>query len=102
MDVGKWLRDLGLGQYEAAFRESSIDGQVLPHLTLEASRKSALRPWEIGASCSPRLALWSDHAQENDAERAVRAALAIQRALSDLNARNAANGRARAVRAHRH
>jgi class 3 adenylate cyclase len=29
------------------------------------------------------------HAQENDAERAVRAALAIQRALSDLNARNA-------------
>src|SRR4029077_20905058 len=30
-------------------------------------------------------------AQESDAERAVRAALAIQRALSDLNARNAAN-----------
>jgi len=28
-------------------------------------------------------------AQENDAERAVRAALAIQRALADLNARNA-------------
>ena len=32
------------------------------------------------------------HAQENDAERAVRAALAIQRALADLNARNASNG----------
>src|SRR5208337_3001298 len=31
-------------------------------------------------------------AQENDAERAVRAALAIQRALRDLNARNAARG----------
>jgi class 3 adenylate cyclase len=31
-------------------------------------------------------------AQENDAERAVRAALAIQRALSDLNARNARSG----------
>ena len=42
------------------------------------------------------------HAQENDAERAVRAALAIQRALADLNARNAANGRAGAFRAHRH
>ena len=28
-------------------------------------------------------------AQENDAERAVRAALPIQRALADLNARNA-------------
>ena len=31
-------------------------------------------------------------AQENDAERAVRAALAIQRALADLNARNARPG----------
>jgi class 3 adenylate cyclase len=31
-------------------------------------------------------------AQENDAERAVRAALAIQRALCELNARNAASG----------
>ncbi len=32
-------------------------------------------------------------AQENDAERAVRAALAIQRALADLNARNARRAR---------
>ena len=31
-------------------------------------------------------------AQENDAERAVRAALAIQRALAELNARNARSG----------
>jgi class 3 adenylate cyclase len=31
-------------------------------------------------------------AQENDGERAVRAALAIQRALSDINARNAPKG----------
>ena len=31
-------------------------------------------------------------AQENDAERAVRAALAIQRALAEINARNAAKG----------
>ena len=42
------------------------------------------------------------HAQENDAERAVRAALAIQRALADLNARNAAKGAPGAFRAHRH
>ena len=34
----------------------------------------------------------SVQAQENDAERAVRAALAIQRSLMDLNARNAAKG----------
>ena len=32
------------------------------------------------------------HAQENDAERAVRAALAIQRALVAINARNASKG----------
>jgi hypothetical protein len=32
------------------------------------------------------------HAQENDAERAVRAALAIQRALVEINARNAIKG----------
>jgi class 3 adenylate cyclase len=32
------------------------------------------------------------YAQENDAERAVRAALTIQRALADLNARNARSG----------
>ena len=31
-------------------------------------------------------------AQENDAERAVRAALAIQRGLTDINARNSARG----------
>ena len=31
-------------------------------------------------------------AQENDAERAVRAALTIQRALSEINARNARRG----------
>ena len=32
------------------------------------------------------------HAQENDAERAVRAALAIQRALDEINASNAGAG----------
>jgi len=35
MDVGAWLRGLGLGQYEAAFRENDIDGEVLPDLTAE-------------------------------------------------------------------
>ena len=35
MDVGVWLRTLGLGQYEAAFRDNEIDGEVLPKLTVE-------------------------------------------------------------------
>ena len=33
MDVGDWLRGLGLGQYEAAFRESEIEADVLGELT---------------------------------------------------------------------
>ena len=35
MDVGGWLRRLGLEQYEAAFRENEIDDAVLPSLTAE-------------------------------------------------------------------
>ena len=35
MDVGVWLRGLGLGRYEAAFRENEIDSKVLPKLTAE-------------------------------------------------------------------
>jgi class 3 adenylate cyclase/tetratricopeptide (TPR) repeat protein len=35
MDVGGWLRKLGLEQYEAAFRENRIDDTVLPSLTAE-------------------------------------------------------------------
>src|SRR6185312_8964246 len=35
MDVGGWLRRLGLEQYEAAFRENRIDDTVLPSLTAE-------------------------------------------------------------------
>ena len=33
MDVANWLRGLGLGQYETAFRESEIEPDVLPELT---------------------------------------------------------------------
>ena len=35
MDVGVWLRGLGLAQYEAAFRENEIDDAVLSKLTVE-------------------------------------------------------------------
>jgi SAM domain (Sterile alpha motif) len=35
MDVGGWLRRLGLEQYEAAFRENKVDDTVLPSLTAE-------------------------------------------------------------------
>ena len=35
MDIVVWLRSLGLGKYEAAFRENEIDETVLPSLTDE-------------------------------------------------------------------
>src|SRR5262249_33097877 len=35
MDVGSWLRGLGLERYEAAFRENEIDGTVLSTLTAD-------------------------------------------------------------------
>src|ERR1700733_7083849 len=175
MDIGAWLRGLGLGQYEATFRESEIDAEVLPDLTegdlnqlgvplghrkrllkaiaalgtVEATAKpSSPAPIPSPAAAaerrpitvmfcdlvgSTRLAARLDaedwrnlvsayldeasaavaglgghvlkklgdglmalfgypHAQENDAERAVRAALAIQRALVEINARNASKG----------
>ena len=35
MDVAVWPRSLGLGKYEAVFRENDIDETVLPNLTAE-------------------------------------------------------------------
>ena len=180
MDVGGWLRGLGLGQYEEQFRDNKIDADLLPRLTVDdlkdigvsvvGDRRRLLdaiaviagagRPADLPASPTksapskglqasaerrPITVMFCDlvgstslaakldaedwrnlvnayldeasaavtdfgghvlkklgdglmalfgypQAQENDAERAVRAALAIQRALSDLNARNAAKG----------
>jgi class 3 adenylate cyclase/predicted ATPase len=185
MDVGEWLRGLGLGRYETVFREHAIDIDVLADLTdgelaqirvplgdrkrllkaiaslskteRSSSSKEGAAPAEANLHANPtRMPLaggrdaerrpvavmfcdlvgstglaasldaedWRNlvnayldeasaavtrlgghvqsrlgdglmalfgypQAQENDAERAVRAALAIQRALDELNARNA-------------
>ena len=171
MDVGSWLRSLGLGQYEAAFRDNAVDAEVLfdlndsdlaqlgvllghrkrllkaiaelgsadkiaPQTTLAPSTTVERRPitvmscdlvgstslaskldaedWRnlVNAYLDQASAAVTDfgghvlkklgdglmalfgypQAQENDAERAVRAALAVQRSLADLNARNARSG----------
>jgi len=179
MDVTDWLRRIGFGQYQAAFRDNGIGEAVLPHLTVEdlkeigvatvgdrrmllaaiaalASPTSSEPPGpqpspappkkgEVSAERRPVTVMFCDlvgstslaakldaedwrnlvnayldetsaavtglgghvlkklgdglmalfgypKAQENDAERAVRAALAIRRALGYLNARNAARG----------
>jgi class 3 adenylate cyclase len=50
MDLGGWLRSLGLEQYEAAFRENAIDDTVLLDLTEDHLR-------EIGIPLGARLKL---------------------------------------------
>ena len=188
MDIVVWLRSLGLGKYEAAFRENEIDETVLPNLTAEdlkdlgvsivghrrkildaiaalRSEASAKTPSIAAAIAPPSAAVatavplaeavgerryltvmfcdlvgstaisaqldpeeWRDlvgayldaasaavaemggrvakklgdgilalfgypQAHENDAERAARASLAIQRALAELNGKNAGTGK---------
>jgi class 3 adenylate cyclase/predicted ATPase len=180
MDVGGWLRGLGLEKYEESFRANAIDANLLPRLTGDdlkeigvsalgdrlrlldaiaalagakppadapASPSKPARPKgpEVSAERRPITVMFCDlvgstglaakldpedwrnlvnayldeaskavtvlgghvlkklgdglmalfgypQAQENDAERAVRAALAIQRALAEINAKNAGKG----------
>jgi class 3 adenylate cyclase len=177
MDVGTFLRNLGLGQYEAAFRDNSIDADILPRLTGEdlkelgiasvghrrklldailelrsgtsassapvdpSQSRTAPNPKvsEVAAERRPITVMFCDlvgstslaakldpedwrsfvnayldlaskavtalgghdglmalfghpQAQENDAERAVRAALTIPRALAEINAKNRGKG----------
>jgi hypothetical protein len=39
VDIAAWLHDLGLEQYEPAFRANEIDAKVLPSLTSEDLRE---------------------------------------------------------------
>src|SRR5262249_4549170 len=188
MDIVVWLRSLGLGKYEAAFRENDIDETVLPGLTHETLKElgvasvghrvklldaiaalrsdaseqapsltsGSTRPTAAAATVAPVAEAvgerrhvtvifcdlvgstsisagldaedWRDlvgsyldaasaavtemgghvakklgdglmalfgypAAQENDAERAARAALSIQRALAEINRKNAGSGK---------
>jgi hypothetical protein len=44
MDLGNWLRSLGLEQYETAFRENEVDDKVLPSLTQEDLKEIGVGP----------------------------------------------------------
>jgi hypothetical protein len=48
MDVVVWLRSLGLGKYEAVFRENDIDETVLPNLTAEDLKEKSVRSALVG------------------------------------------------------
>ena len=50
MDVGAWLRGLGLERYAQAFRDAEVTPEILPELT-----ESDLR--ELGLPLGPRKAV---------------------------------------------
>jgi SAM domain (Sterile alpha motif)/Adenylate and Guanylate cyclase catalytic domain len=70
MDVGGWLRKLGLEQYEATFRENEIGEKVLPNLTAED-----LKDLGVGMVGHRRMLL--------DAIAALRAGASASAPLSD-------------------
>ena len=63
MDLGSWLRSIGLERYEPAFRENEINERVLPSLTQEDLKEIGVGPvghrrilLEAIAVCAPMLA----------------------------------------------
>ena len=44
MDIGDWLRGLGLEQYEAGFRQNEVNESVLPKLTQEDLKEIGVGP----------------------------------------------------------
>jgi hypothetical protein len=44
MDIGEWLRRIGLQQYKAAFRDNEIDGEVLWSLTADDLKDVGVTP----------------------------------------------------------
>jgi class 3 adenylate cyclase len=73
-DVTRWLQDLGLAQYARTFGDNDVDLDVL----LGRARRQVHGRWRA------RLFGWPQ-AHEDEAERAVRAALAILEALARLD-----------------
>ena len=78
MDVGGWLRNLGLGQYESAFIENAIDTDVLPELTegdLEklgiplGDRKRLIKAIKATADASPSASLIRERSRGQCAKR---------------------------------
>jgi hypothetical protein len=77
MNVGNWLRGLGLEQYEAAFRDSEIDFGVLPELTDQHLK-------DLGVSLGHRLKLLRAIRElAGDAPAAARPAVATEQKLRD-------------------
>src|SRR6266478_5953839 len=86
MDVVVWLRSLGLGKYEAAFRENEIDETVLPNLTAEDLKELGVAA--LGHRRKRSLNFWTFNALFNGLTMARSHALRVvsrfrQRRLGD-------------------
>ena len=83
MDVVVWLRSLGLGKYEAAFRENDIDETVLPSLTQEDLKELGVaRLGTVASSWMPSLLCVATRARKapsTDAATASSAPSALQK-----------------------
>jgi class 3 adenylate cyclase len=86
MDIGGWLRRLGLEEYEAAFRDNKIDDTVLPNLTAED-----LKDLGVGAVGHRRKLL--DAITALRAEASTQAALTVAPLESDKAAQDTAERR---------
>src|SRR4030081_2667927 len=75
MDVGTWLSGLGLSQYEAVFRESAIDADVLTELTDQHLK-------DLGVALGHRLKMLRA-IRELDGEAPVKASTAKPQAAAD-------------------
>jgi class 3 adenylate cyclase/predicted ATPase len=85
MEVGDWLRTLGLGQYEATFRENQIEADVLPELTDQHLK-------DIGVSLGHRLRMLRA-IRERTGGAPVKAPPATLAALSESKPQDAAERR---------
>ena len=75
MDVGDWLRSLGLGQYETLFRQNDIDAEVLSELTEGDLEK-------FGVSFGHRKRLLKSIASLGSTETAVKPAALVALQMS--------------------
>src|ERR1700688_2032596 len=76
MDVGAWLRGLGLGQYEGTFRESEIEADVLSELT-EADLE------KLGLPLGPRKRILKAIASLGNEDKAPRPTPVVRSAQND-------------------
>jgi hypothetical protein len=60
MDIVVWLRSLGLGKYEAVFRDNDVDETVLPNLTSEDLKELGVT--SVGHRLKPLDAIAALHA----------------------------------------